>query len=53
MVIQLIPLVCIAGGTFFGSCIVVIVCIELKNTIQGILVKAFNRIAKNRYKNLN
>lgn len=55
MVIQLIPLACIIGGTFFGSCIVAIACIELKNIIQGILRKAFNRmrIVKNRYKNLN
>ena len=50
MVTQLIPLICIVGGAFFGSCIVVIACIELKNIIQKIIIKTLNQMVKNIYK---
>ncbi|OIN84734.1 hypothetical protein KX00_274 [Francisella sp. TX07-6608] len=48
MIIQSVPLYCIIGSIFFGSFIVIIACIELKNIIQGIITKLLNKFYKTR-----
>ncbi|APC92414.1 hypothetical protein BBG19_1690 [Francisella sp. MA067296] len=46
MLIQSVPLYCIVGSIFFGSFIVIIAVLELKNIIQGIVTKLSNKIIK-------
>ncbi|WP_192577502.1 hypothetical protein [Francisella sp. LA112445] len=50
MILGTVPIFCIVGGIFFGSFIVTIACVELKNIIKAVVSKVIDKIpARKKY----